>query len=161
MNPRHIEAATTAYAAAEAFDPQMPPADAVRLRAWADLFADDDIGPAEAVTAVKDYYRGAQRWPIKAGDIVDRVKKMPVTSSPERISAFIDRWSEHPYSDAIQRLTGMNWNPPFPPPPAIDRHDPIALREFHRDEFRKWIRKNRSELERRALSHGEQLELGA
>lgn len=161
MNPRHIEAATTAYAAAEAFDPQMPPADAVRLRAWADLFADDDIGPTEGLNAVKDYYRQPQRWPIKAGDIIDRVKKMPVTSSPERISAFIDRWSEHPYSNAIERLTGMHWNPPYPPPPAIDRNDPVQMREYHRAEYRIWINKNRPELERRALAHGEQLELDA
>ncbi|WP_433662534.1 hypothetical protein ACQPW1_10470 [Nocardia sp. CA-128927] len=159
MNTRHIEAATTAYAAAEALDPAMPPADEMRLAAWADLFSDDDIGPTEALRAVRDYYRQPQRWPIKPGDIIDRVKRMPITSSPERISAFIDRWSDYPYSDAIERITGMRWTLPYPPPPRIDRDDPDAIRDFYRAEFKNWITANRSELERRALAHGEQLEL--
>ncbi|RDI65710.1 hypothetical protein [Nocardia pseudobrasiliensis] len=161
MNPRHIEAATTAYAAAEALDPQMPAADLIRLQAWADLFVDDNIGPAEALAAVKDFYRQPQRFPIKPGDIIARVRRMPVTSSPERIRAFIDRWSDHPYSDAISRITGMTWTPPYPPPADIDRDDPDALRAYHRAAYKTWIATHRAELEQRALAHGEQLELTA
>ncbi|WP_329405485.1 hypothetical protein OG563_26855 [Nocardia vinacea] len=156
-----IEIATAAYATAAAIDPSMPEPTRLRIQAWASLLDGQDFGVTEAVQAVQDYYRKPNRFPIKPGDIIAAVKTMPVTSSPERISAFIDRWSAHPYSTAIQTMTGMDWCPPYPPPAkaGIDVNDPDALRAFHQREFKKWVEKNRGELVSRALANGEQLEL--
>lgn len=155
-----IEVATAAYATAAAIDPAMPDPSELRIRAWAQVFDGQQIGVAEAIAAVTDYYRGADRYPIKPGDVLAAVRAMPLTSSPERIAAFIDRWSVHPYSTAIQRLTGMDWAPPFPVPTSVNADDAQELRAFHLREFQRWIARNRSTLITRALANGEQLELG-
>lgn len=154
-----IEAASSAYAMAAAIDPQMPEATKMRIQAWAQLFEPEDIAAADAVKAVQKYYSEANRFPIKPGDIIAGVKEMPITSSPTRIAAFIARWSEHPYSTAIQQMTGMDWKPTWPLPAHVDPDNVDQVRAFHRAEFQQWIARHRDKLIRKALSNGEQLEL--
>ncbi|MGS2809483.1 hypothetical protein [Nocardia sp. MW-W600-9] len=155
----HIEAASAAYAMAAAIDAQMPEPTKLRIQAWAALFEGQGIGPEDAVAAVKAYYRRPGRFPIKPGDVIAGVAALPVTSSPARIEAFLDRWSQHPYSQAIQQMTGLDWSPPWPPPAAVSTDDPDALVAFHRREFQRWIDRNRARLVAKALANGEQLEL--
>ncbi|MFI8976848.1 hypothetical protein ACIGO9_28475 [Nocardia asteroides] len=159
MSSDHVEAASTAYALASLLDHQLPEPTELRLRAWAELFNGQGITAADAVAAVKAYYRKPGQYPIKPGDIIDGVRRMPSTSTPERIRAYIERWADYPYSPAIARVTGMTWTPPFPPPAGIDPDDAEKMREFHRVEYRKWISLNWTTLIQRALAHGEQLEL--
>ncbi|WP_157978334.1 MULTISPECIES: hypothetical protein [Nocardia] len=153
-----IEIATAAYAMAAAIDQSIPAPTKMRLQAWAALFEGQDLGVTEAVQAVKDYYRQPNRFPIKPGDILAITRTMPVTSSPERVEAFIDRWSVHPYSRTIQDLTGIEWSPPDPPK-GFDVDDAEKLREFHLAAFRKWIARNHTRMVALALSNGEPLEL--
>lgn len=155
----HIEAATAAYAMAAAIDPQMPEPTKLRIQAWAALFEGQGVGAEDAVAAVKDYYRKPGRYPIKPGDVIAGVAALPITSSAARIEAFLDRWSHYPYSQAIQQMTGMAWSPTWPPPPTVPADDPDALVAFHRDEFKRWITRNRARLITKGLANGEQLEL--
>lgn len=159
MTATHVEAASAAYALAALLDPQLPEPTELRLRAWAELFRDQNICADDAVAAVKAYYRKPGQYPIKPGDVIDGVLRMPATSTPDRIRAYIERWADYPYSPAITRVTGMQWTPPFPPPPGVDPDDAVAMREFHRVEYRKWISRNWSRILEKALAHGEQLEL--
>ncbi|MBM4707853.1 hypothetical protein GS982_01745 [Rhodococcus hoagii] len=149
----HYQAvATKALALAAVLDPRVPDFDEARVHAWADCFAGRDIFEAEALQAVRDHYSQPNPWPILPGNVIDRVSRMPVNSSPERVKAFIARWSNYPYSNAIQQLTGLDWTPTYPAPPGI--HGNLeAEREFHRREMRQWIADNALQLVQGALDN--------
>lgn len=144
----HYEAvARKVLALAAVLDHRIPDPDAagLRVRAWADCFRGADVFETEALEAVRRHYSRPNPFPIAPGDVIATIKTMPVTSSRERTMAFIARWADYPYSGAIQKLTGLDWQPSYPTPEGV-HGDPAAEREFHRRELRHWI-----------ATHGEQL----
>lgn len=122
------------------------------IQAWASCFDGEDVFTEEALSAVRAHYKKPNPFPIKPGDILAHVKKLPYNSSPERVMAFLARWSQYPYSDAIFRLTGQQFKPTYPTPPGI-HGDAAKEAEFHRAEHVAWIKANGHQLVAAAMSN--------
>lgn len=78
-----------------------------KINGWGQVFRmAKAVWPREALEAVYVHYGEAGAFPIKPGDVVAYCKSRPVTSSREHISWWLDRWAQHPWSDAIQEAVG-------------------------------------------------------
>lgn len=144
--------AQRALALAAILDSRIPDYDPARVKAWADCFVGEDVFEAEALAAVRAHYKRPNAFPILPGDIIAAVRHMPINSSPERVMAFIQKWSAYPYSDSIQKLTGLDWRPTYPTPAGI-HGDAAKEREWHIAEMRAWIRGNATQLVQAALDN--------
>lgn len=79
---------------------------AAQIAAWAEVFDGEPVWPREALDAVAAHYKKSNAFQIMPGDVLEFCKRQPVTSSPEHVSWFLDRWAQHPWSTAIEELVG-------------------------------------------------------
>ena len=80
--------------------------DQAQIATWAEMFDGEPVWPSEAMGAVKAHYAKSNAFPLMPGDVIEHCKRQPVTSSPEHVSWFLDRWAQHPWSTAIEELVG-------------------------------------------------------
>ena len=149
-----VDIASAVLGLASILDPRIPDPDenGLRVQAWADCFEGQGVYPSEALEAVRIHYRKPNSFPIKPGDVIAAIAAMPINSSPERLRAFMNKWSNYPYSTVIQELTGTSWTPSYPTPEGI-HGDVEAEKAYHKAEFREWLRENGNELIRAAMNN--------
>ncbi|WP_032376679.1 hypothetical protein [Rhodococcoides fascians] len=110
INTDPIEVAARVLAKATLLDSRMPTCDEAVIAAWAEVFDGQGIYLHEALQAVRDFYRGQPRDRLMPGDVIARVKAMPLgsTSSDERIRAWLWASAQYPFSPAIRDATGID-----------------------------------------------------
>lgn len=128
------EIASKVLGMAALLDTRIPNYDPAAVKAWAFVFDGHPMYLNEALDAVKAHYAKPNPFPIKPGDVIEHVKKLPVDSSPERMWDEVRKWSQYPYSGRVQALTGIDWEPTFPTPEGI-HGDPAKEKQFHVDEL--------------------------
>ncbi|QDF15447.1 hypothetical protein SEA_MOLLYMUR_87 [Gordonia phage Mollymur] len=121
------------------------------VAAWAEILAESDVFAQEALAAVKSHYAQKGAWPIMPGDVIDYVAKLPISSSPERVTHWLRKWSYFPYSTTIQEKCGLDWTPPDPPADVAGQGSQ-AVRHFHIKQFQAWIGANLDEIRGRVIA---------
>lgn len=140
----YTDIAGRVLAYAKLLDGRMPQADPGVLKAWTQVFDGQPVFLEESLQAVTEHYRQENAPRIMPGDIIGRIRRMPIgpQSSTERIDHEINKWANRPWSPALATLTGVDI-------PDDVRETPDAYRQWvdwHRDALHNGIRATQREL---------------
>ena len=136
--PDTTRIAQAVLAKAKAIDPHMPKSDRIVLAAWADVFEGQKIWAREALDAVSEHYRDPEAPRLMPGHVLAYCRDLPPWSSHEHAQEFLTHWAGYPYSDTIERYTGIQWPEVTPP----DDMDLKAERAWLAETRLKWVQEN-------------------
>lgn len=112
----------------------------ITIQAWAevlDIRSPSYIWLNESLDAVKTHYQESE-FSITPKDIIDRVAKMPMDSSPERLREWIlDFGTKYPFANAVQTMAQMDF---YPSVGSADKDE--ASRQMHN-----WLTENLNQVQ--------------